>query len=158
VGVGLAERRRGALTPDERLGAPGRGDRLSSYLGLRWEDAGTIRLTAGPELLNHGGMLLGPVGFALVDYGMGTALWDQTTTDEGIATTNIALNFVAAATAGELVCRSTVDHRSRRAASLRSEVYQGKRLVITAIGTFAVFPLDVYPTHRGNDQAYQTDG
>ena len=66
-----------------------------------------------PALLNGGGLLLGPVGFALVDYSMASALWAQRNPGELIATINVSLNFIQSASEGELACIATVDRRNR---------------------------------------------
>src|SRR4051794_4690454 len=52
-------------------------DGLTRWLGLRWEAADTIRLTIRPELINPAGLLAGPVAYAMVDYSMGSALWEE---------------------------------------------------------------------------------
>jgi len=116
-------------------------DGVTGFMGLRWDDPETVRLTIRPDLINAGGLLSGVVTYALVDYSMGSALWAQTTEDEGIATVNIAINYVQTATEGAVVCHSTVDRRNRRAAVLRSEVrHEDGRLIATAIGSYAIFP------------------
>jgi len=118
---------------------PRDGDAFAAFLGLRWENPDTVRLTIRPELLNSNGMLLGPVGFALVDYGMAAALFETTAPEEKMATTGISINYVASADAGEVVCRARLDHRGRRAAFLSAELRQESgRLLATAIGTFAI--------------------
>lgn len=116
-------------------------DGLSSYLGIRWDDVGQSRLTIRPELMNPGGRLTGPVTFAMLDYTMGSVLYAQTSPDEAIATTNLAINFIASATEGDIVCRTWVDRRTRSNASLRGEVtHADGRLLSTAVGSFAIFP------------------
>jgi 1,4-dihydroxy-2-naphthoyl-CoA hydrolase len=116
-------------------------DGVTDFLGVRWDDVETVRVTVRPDLINAGGLLSGVVAYALVDYSMGSALWAQTTDDEGIATVNIAINYVQTATEGDIVCRSTVDRRNRRIAVLRSEVHhEDGRLLATAIGSYAIFP------------------
>ena len=117
---------------------PFEGDPFASFLGLRWEDAATIHLTIRPELLNSVGRLLGPVGFALVDYGMASVLHPTLEPGESMATTNISINFLASADSGEVVCTTRVDRRGRRAAFLSSELRHYERLLATAIGTFAI--------------------
>jgi len=120
---------------------PSELDGVTRFLGLRWEDAETVRLTIRPDLINVAGMLSGVVAFALVDYSMGSALWAQTTEDEHIATLNIAINYLRTATEGDIVCRSRVDRRNRSAATLRSEVHhEDGRLLATALGTYTIFP------------------
>ena len=110
-------------------------------MGIRWEDPETVRLTIRPELINAGGLLSGVVTYALVDYSMGSALWAQTTAEEGIATINIAINYVRTAVEGEAVCSTVVDRRNRTNAVLRSEVRTGEgELMATAIGTYTIFP------------------
>ena len=116
-------------------------DGVTAFLGVRWDDVETVRVTIRPELINAGGLLSGVVAYALVDYSMGSALWARTTEEEGIATINIAINYVQTATEGDLVCHSTVDRRNRRVAVLRSEVHhEDGRLLATAVGSYSIFP------------------
>ena len=115
-------------------------DGLTSWLGMRWESYDTVRLEIRPELINAGGLLSGAVTYALVDYCMGSTLWRETAEDEGIATVSISINYVATATEGEVVCRTTLDRRNRTQGVLRSEVHHDDgRLLATAIGSFAIF-------------------
>ena len=116
-------------------------DGITTFLGVRWDDPETVRVTIRPDLINAGGLLSGVVAYALADYSMGSALWVQTTEGEGIATINIAINYVQTATEGDVVCHSTVDRRNRRIAVLRSEVrHEDGRLLATAIGSYSIFP------------------
>jgi uncharacterized protein (TIGR00369 family) len=116
-------------------------DDVSRWFGLRWESSTTARLTIRPELINAGGMLSGVATYALVDYTMGSTLWAETSDDEGIATVNIAINYVQTATEGDVICTTTLDRRNRRAATMRSEVrHEDGRLMATAIGSYAIFP------------------
>jgi uncharacterized protein (TIGR00369 family) len=125
-------------TPTE---GPQSFDGISGFIGMRWEDPQTIRLQIRPELINAGGLLSGVVTFALVDYCMGSTLWAQTTAEEHIATINISINYIQTATAGEIVCRTTLDRRNRRTAVMRSEVHhEDGRLLVSAIGSYAIFP------------------
>ena len=114
---------------------------MTTFLGLRWEDANTIHLTIRPELINLGGMLSGVATYGMVDYGMGSALWAKTSEDEHIATISIAINYVQTATDGQITCRTVLDRRNRRSAVLRSEVrHEDGRLLVTAIGSYSIFP------------------
>lgn len=126
----------------ESAGADAAGiDGVSRFMGIRWDDPATARMPIRPELINAGGILSGVATYALVDYTMGSALWAQTTEDEGIATINIAINYIQTATSGEVVCRTTVDRRNRTTAVLRSEVeHDDGRLIATAVGSYAIFP------------------
>lgn len=120
-------------------------DGVSEFLGFRYEAPGRVRLTIRDDLLNPAGRLSGVVAFGLIDYAMGSALWKETTEDEGIATVNVALNYVAAARQGELVCSATLDRRTRSTATLRAEVAGGDGLVATAVGSYAIFDRSRHP-------------
>jgi 1,4-dihydroxy-2-naphthoyl-CoA hydrolase len=128
----------GAAEPDPpRVGG---FDGVSGFMGLRWDDPQTVRMTIRPELINAGGLLSGVVTYAMVDYCMGSTLWVETTAEERIATISISINYVQTATEGELVCRSVLDRRNRNNAVMRSEVlHEDGRLLVTAIGSYAIF-------------------
>src|SRR4051794_41788625 len=76
-------------------------DSFAKGLGLRFEE-GAVRLAIRPDLINDGGMFLGPVSFALVDYAMTAELLRAKAAEERIATTHIAINFLASASDGEV--------------------------------------------------------
>ena len=99
-----------------------------------------MRLTIRPELINAAGLLSGPVTFALVDYCMGSTLWQETTDEEAIATIGISINYIQTATTGDVVCTTTLDRRNRTNAVLSSEVrHEDGRLLATAIGSYTIF-------------------
>ena len=109
---------------------------------MRWESADRVRVSIRPELINAAGLLSGPVAYAMVDYSMGSALWKHIDREkEGIATINIAINYLQTATEGDVICDTTLDRRNRTVGVLRSEVrHEDGRLLATAIGSFAIFP------------------
>jgi len=119
---------------------PSEADAVSAWLGIEVVSPTEARLTIRPDLVNAIGMLLGPVVLALVDYGMGAAAWDALGPDEECATSDLSIGFLASAAEGEVVCRSTVDRRSRRLVRARCEVVAAAdgRLLATAMGTFSV--------------------
>jgi|GEM_PF-570072 len=122
-------------------GGPRSLDGVSSFMGMRWDDPETVRLTIRPELINGGGLLSGVVTYALVDYCMGSTLWAQTTKEERIATISISINYIQTAVEGDIVCRTTLDRRNRTNAVMRSEVrHEDGRLLVTAIGSYTIFP------------------
>jgi len=129
-----------AAAPQAR--APGGAlDGLTQFIGLRWDDPQTVRVRIRPELINRGGLLSGVVGYAMVDYCMGSTLWAQTTREERIATISISINYIQTAVEGEIVCHTTLDRRNRRTAVMRSEVsHEDGRLLVTAIGSYSIFP------------------
>src|SRR5947209_16037141 len=97
-----------------RRAGPRAPDPFSAYLDLRWDDPATVRLTVRPDLVNSAGLLLGPVGFALVDYGMASVLYEATDPDEFMATTSITINYIRSVHEGEAVCRTRLEHRNVR--------------------------------------------
>jgi acyl-CoA thioesterase len=123
-------------------------DDLTKWVGVRWDDTTTTRITVRPEHMNRAGRLSGAVTFTLIDYGMGSTLWPHTTDEEAIATLNISITYLRAAHDGELVCRSTLDRRTRTNAALRSEVVHepSGELVATAVGTYAIFRARTNPS------------
>jgi uncharacterized protein (TIGR00369 family) len=128
-------------TEERSAARPGAIDGVSSFMGLRWDSADTVRMEVRPDLINAGGLLSGAATYTLVDYCMGSTLWKETAEDEAIATVNISINYVATATEGEVICRTTLDRRNRRLAVLRSEVVADDgRLLATAIGSYTIFP------------------
>jgi uncharacterized protein (TIGR00369 family) len=115
-------------------------DGVSAFMGMRWEDPQTVRLTIRPELINAGGLLSGVATYALVDYCMGSTLWAQTSEQERIATINISINYIQTSTEGEVVCTTQLDRRNRSNAVMHSEVRDERdRLLVTAIGSYAIF-------------------
>jgi uncharacterized protein (TIGR00369 family) len=116
-------------------------DGVQAFMGISWDSPTVSRLTIRPDLMNAGGLLSGVVTYALVDYTMGSAVWAETSEDEGIATINIAINYVQSASEGELICTTVLDRRNRSVAVMRSEVrHEDGRLLVTAIGSYTIFP------------------
>jgi acyl-CoA thioesterase len=113
-------------------------DSYAKALGLQFGDD-AVRLTIRPDLINDVGMLLGPVVFSLVDYAMTAELLKVRAAEERIATTHIALNFLASAREGEVVATASLDRKGRSVAFLSARVeHEDGRLLATAIGTFAI--------------------
>ena len=124
----------------ERAGAGGPLDGITAFLGLRWDDPQTVRMTVRPDLINRGGLLSGVATYGLVDYCMGSTLWVQTTPEERIATISISINYIQTATEGEVVCRTELDRRNRSVGILKSAIHaEDGRLLVTAIGSYAIF-------------------
>jgi uncharacterized protein (TIGR00369 family) len=124
-------------------------DGLTSWLGLRWETPERVRLMIRPELINPAGLLAGPVAYAMVDYSMGSTLWQDLTEGERIATIGISINYVQTAREGDVICETSLDRRNDRVAIMRSEVrHTDGRLLATAIGSFAIFPRERLGGHE----------
>jgi uncharacterized protein (TIGR00369 family) len=124
-------------------------DNLSRWLGLRWESPRRVRLAVRPELINPAGLLAGPVAYAMVDYSMGSTLWQDLSGEERIATIGISINYVQTAREGEVICETSLDRRNDRVAIMQSEVrHEDGRLLATAIGSFAIFPRERLGRHE----------
>lgn len=123
-------------------GGPRRGDGVVGFFGLRWDDAETVRLTVRPDLINGAGLLSGVATYALVDYGMGSALWPHTSDEEAIATLNISITYLRTARAGDVICRTVVERRNRTVGVMSSRVEDEEgNLLVTATGSYSIFPL-----------------
>jgi len=117
-------------------------DAVERLCGFHYEGPGVIRVTIRPELMNRAGLLSGAVSYAMVDYAMGSALWAYRNPGEGIATLSISVNYLQTAREGDIVCRASVDRRNRSAATLRATVEADDgRLLLTAIGSYSIYPL-----------------
>jgi uncharacterized protein (TIGR00369 family) len=122
-----------------RADGPSALDGVTRFMGMRWEDAETVRLEIRPELINRGGLLSGVVTYALVDYCMGSTLWAQSAKEERIATISISINYIQTATEGEIVCKTVLDRRNRTVGILKSEVrHEDGRLLVTAVGSYSI--------------------
>ena len=128
-------------------------DGVSGWLGIRWDAADRVRLTIRDELINPAGLLSGPVAYAMVDYCMGSTLWQSREQGERIATIGISINYVQTAREGDVICTGTLDRRNDRIAVLSARVeHEDGRLLATAIGSFAIFPRERLGGHdRGPD-------
>jgi uncharacterized protein (TIGR00369 family) len=116
----------------------GRCDPFPTYLGLHWLDDATVAMTVRPEFVNPGGRLLGPVGVALVDYAMCSALSVHLGPGQGMATMDLAVQFVGSASSGTVTARAAVEHLGRTTASLRCDVRGDDGILISALGRFAL--------------------
>ena len=125
-------------------------DGVSGFMGLRWTDHQTTHMEIRPDLINGAGFLSGVATYAMIDYTMGSTLWCETAEDEGIATLNIAINYVNGPDDGELTCTAELDRRNRGSAVLRSEVrHADGRLIATAVGSYVIFKRRDRPAPAG---------
>ncbi len=134
-------------------------DPLSRWIGIRWESWDRVRMTIRDELLNPAGLLSGAVSYALVDYCMGSALWEEREKGERIATISISINYVQTAREGDVVCTARVDRRNDRIAVLRAEVvHDDGRVLATAIGSYSIFPRERLGGHERYERAAAPGG
>ncbi len=98
-----------------------------------------LALTLAPKHLNPHGVVHGAVVFALADTGMGAALYPTLGDGELCATIEVKISYFKPASAGELVCETTLVNRGRRVASLESTVRAGEVLLARASGSYSIF-------------------
>ncbi|GAB4326103.1 MAG: hypothetical protein Kow0069_32400 [Promethearchaeota archaeon] len=119
---------------------------FGELLGLRFTSVGggssTCVLEAKPALFNPHGVLHGAAVYALVDTGMGAALYSELADDESCATIEVKVNYLRPVMSGEVTCRCRVVHRGRSVAVLEAEVACEGRPVARALGTFSIFPAE----------------
>ena len=89
--------------------------------------------------LNPHGTLHGGVAYSLADTGMGGALYTSMEEDELCATIEIKIVYFRAVTSGTLTCDTELILRSKRVATLESEISNDGNLVAKALGTFSIF-------------------
>ena len=102
-------------------------------------------LEATGKLHNPQGVLHGGVAYTMADTGMGGAMYSVMENDELCASIEIKIHYFKAVTAGTLICNTKIIHRSRRIATLESEIRNGDDLVAKALGTFSVFKAKAAP-------------
>jgi uncharacterized protein (TIGR00369 family) len=134
--------RDGELHPSEQ-------EQFARYLGLRITAPGEVRLLLRPEHINRAGMLLGPIGFALVDYAMGDLAYGVCPPGRKALTSNVTVHFLEGADRGEVVATAEILRHGQRLLTLSSEVRDERdRLLMTALGQFALAAIDGGPEPR----------
>ena len=96
-------------------------------------------LEVNGKLLNPHKVLHGGVTYSMADTGMGAALYTCIDEDELCATIETKIVYFKPVTSGRLTCDTRVVHRSKRIATLESEIKDDRQLIAKAIGTFSVF-------------------
>jgi acyl-CoA thioesterase len=77
--------------------------------------------------------------FTLADTGMGAALWSAIGEDEACATIESQIVLLKPVRSGTLTCDTRLVHKSKRVATLESEITQNGELVAKALGTWSIF-------------------
>ena len=96
-------------------------------------------LTVRDSHMNPHGVVHGGVVYTLVDYAMGGAVTSELAADERCATVEVKINYLAAATGGDIVAEAHVVNRTRRIAVLEARVHgDGGRLLALATGTYYI--------------------
>jgi acyl-CoA thioesterase len=118
---------------------------LADLLGIRadkFDDGRAVfALTVRRDHMNPYGVVHGGVVYSLVDTAMGAALVSRLRDGERCATLEIKINYLAAATGGELRADAAVVERTTRIGVLQARVHgDGERLIALATGTFYITP------------------
>lgn len=128
---------------------PSEKEEFALYLGLRMTAPGEVRLLLRPEHINRAGMLLGPIGFALVDYAMGDLAYALCPPGRKALTSNVTVHFMEGADRGEVTATALVLRAGNRLVTLSSEVRDEQdRLLMSALGQFALSPTDRPPAEN----------
>ena len=98
-------------------------------------------LEVSEKLLNPHRVLHGGVIYSMADTGMGGALYSYLDDDELCATIEIKIVYFTAVTSGILTCDTKLIHRSKKIATLESEIKNDESLIAKAIGTFYISTL-----------------
>lgn len=70
---------------------------------------------------------------------MGGALWSCIGEDELCSTIETKIVYFKSVASGTLVCDTRVLHKSKRIATLESEIKHGGQLIAKAIGTWSIY-------------------
>ena len=118
-------------------------DPFGALVGLAftsWEEGySQCVLEIDGKLLNPHSTLHGGATYTMADSGMGATLYSCIDEDELCATIEIKIVYFKAVTSGTLTCDTRLVHRSKRIATLESEIRQGEQLIAKALGTWSIF-------------------
>ncbi len=113
---------------------------LARVLGLRGLSIGDGRCAWGMTIadvhMNPYGVVHGGLLFTLVDYAMGGALTSTLQSGQRCTTLEIKINYLAAATEGDVKAEAWVVSKGGRIAVMEAKVTVGETLLAVATGTF----------------------
>lgn len=116
---------------------------FGELIGLEFTELGegTSRcvLEVSDKLLNPHRVLHGGTVYSMADTGMGAALYSLLEEDELCTTVEIKISYFESVVSGTLVCDTRVINRTRRIASVESEIRHEERAVAKASGTFYIY-------------------
>jgi acyl-CoA thioesterase len=118
-------------------------DPFGALVGLtftKWEEGHSqCVLEIDGKLLNPHRTLHGGATYTMADSGMGATLYSCIDEDELCATIEIKIVYLKAVSSGTLICDTRLVNRSKRIATLESEIRQGEQLIAKALGTWSIF-------------------
>lgn len=96
-------------------------------------------LEVDAKLLNPFRILHGGATYTMADTGMGAALLSCIDADQQCSTVEIKIVYFKSVVSGALTCDTKVIHKSKRIATLESEIKHEGRLVAKALGTWSIY-------------------
>jgi acyl-CoA thioesterase len=96
-------------------------------------------LEVNSRLFNPLGTTHGGATYTMADSGMGSALYATLDEDELCSTIETKIVYFKAVKSGRLICDTRVIYRSKRLATLESEITQNDQLIAKAIGTWTIY-------------------
>lgn len=96
-------------------------------------------LEVDKKLLNPFRILHGGATYTMADTGMGAALLSCIDADQQCSTIEIKIVYFKSVISGTLTCNTKVIHKSKRIATLESEIKHEGRLVAKALGTWSIY-------------------
>ena len=91
------------------------------------------------KLLNPFRILHGGATYTMADTGMGAALLSCIDADQQCSTIEIKIVYFKSVISGTLTCDTKVIHKSKRIATMESEIKHEGRLVAKALGTWSIY-------------------
>ena len=96
-------------------------------------------LEVNEKLMNPYRTVHGGAAFTMVDSGMGAALYSVLAENEICATIESQIIFFKPVSAGTLICDTRLVHRSKKIATLESEISNNGQVVARATGTWSIY-------------------
>jgi len=115
-----------------------------------------ITMEAQEKLQNNYGTVHGGAIYAMVDVGMGAALYFSLNDEEICTTVEIKITYLKPVTSGTLVCDARVISRTKRLGTTEAEVTSEGNLVAKATGTFYISKdrgQDIHSKNRAKESA-----
>ena len=116
---------------------------FANHLGLVIEEAAAGQSRCTLEVrefhMNSSGIVHGAVLFAMVDTGMGAALFSTLDDEHACVTIEAKINYFRPVQRGTLHCTSELIHRSKNVASLEAALVVDGELAARGFATFSVF-------------------
>lgn len=115
------------------------GDLIGLAFTRAEEGCSQCVLEVATKLLNPFRILHGGATYTMADTGMGAALLSCIDADQQCSTIEIKIVYFKSVISGTLTCDTKVIHKSKRIATLESEIKHEGRLVAKAPGTWSIY-------------------